>query len=87
MERVKGEITRRFQEQGMPLDAALEKTMLRAFDCEYSIPDETSLYSKDMNIDKIKIQIQMLPDLLSLTIKLIPLKQSTLSLVLELLMT
>ena len=44
METVKGEITRRFQQQGMPLAAALEKTLLRAFDCEYSIPDEISLY-------------------------------------------
>ena len=36
METVKGEITRQFQ-QGMPLAAALEKTLLGAFDCEYSI--------------------------------------------------
>ena len=48
----------------MLLAAALENTLLRAFDCEYSIPDEIYLYSKDVNIDELKIQIQMLPDLL-----------------------
>ena len=48
----------------MLLAAALEKTLLCAFDCEYSIPDEISLYSKDVNIDKLKLQIQMLLDLL-----------------------
>ena len=44
METVKGEITRQFQQQGMLL-TALVKTLLCAFDCEYSIPDEISLYS------------------------------------------
>ena len=48
----------------MLLAASLEKTLLHAFDCEYSIPDEIFLYSKDVKIDKLKIQIQMLPDLL-----------------------
>ena len=33
-------------------------------DFVFSFPEELSIYSKDVNFDRLKIQIQMLPDLL-----------------------
>ena len=66
METVKGEIDKRFhQERGMQIAAVLEKMLLGAFDGKFDLPDEISKYSKDLNVEKLKIQLQMLPDLLN----------------------
>ena len=62
-----GELTKRFQQKrGMPIAAALETLVSKAFseDFVFSFPEELSIYSKDVNFDRLKIQIQMLPDLL-----------------------
>ena len=46
------------------LAATLERTLLHAFANEFELPDDLSIYLKDINLDKLKIQLQMLPDLL-----------------------
>ncbi len=63
LETIKGEINSRFQQaRGMPIAAALEKSLLDAFKENFELPDVIFSYSKDLNISRLKVQ--MLPDLL-----------------------
>ena len=51
----------------MPVAAALESTLLKACNGDGSVedlPNEINLYSKEIDIPRLKIQLQMLPDLL-----------------------
>ncbi len=48
----------------MPIAAALEKSLLDAFKGNFELPDVIFSYYKDLNISRLKVQIQMLPDLL-----------------------
>ncbi len=48
----------------MPIAAALEKSLLDAFKGNFKLPDVIFSYSKDLNISRLKVKIQMLPDLL-----------------------
>ena len=64
---VKGEIINRFlQKRGIPVAATLERILLNTFTSStIDIPEDiTQLYSKDIDIDRLEIQLQMLPDLL-----------------------
>ncbi len=46
----------------MSIAAALEKYLLDAFKGNFELPDVIFSYSKDLNISRLKVQIQMLPD-------------------------
>lgn len=64
-----GELQNRFQQtRGMPVAAVLENTLLNAVNNSEgpftSIPEEINLYSKFIDIEHLKIQLAMLPDLL-----------------------
>ena len=63
-----GELEKRFQQtRGMPVAAALERTLLQACnnrDSILDIPEEIKLYSKEIDVERLKLQLQMLPDLL-----------------------
>lgn len=64
----RGELERRFlQRRGMPVAAALESILIKACNGDGSVedlPSEINLYSKEIDIPRLKIQLQMLPDLL-----------------------
>ena len=66
---VGGELKNRFQqERGMPVAAALEKVLLDAVTTQTSLTDDSlpsvlGMYSKDINIPHLAIQLKMLPDL------------------------
>ena len=50
-----------------PVAAALERTLLQACnDCDsiLDIPEEIKLFSKEIDVEHLKLQLQMLPDLL-----------------------
>ena len=59
----------------MPIAAALEKFLLKAFESDFTFPDEISIYSNDVSFDRLKVQIQMLPDLLKTFNKANPLEE------------
>ena len=51
----------------MSVAAALERTLLQACnDCDsiLDIPEEIKLFSKEIDVERLKLQLQMLPDLL-----------------------
>jgi len=49
----------------MPLAALLEKTLLDAANSSFSaIPNELEIYKQDVNIDRLTVQLKMLPDLI-----------------------
>ena len=55
------------QTQGMPVAAALETLLINAANSssnEDKYPDELEMYSKDLNIERLLIQLKMIPDLL-----------------------
>ncbi len=62
------ELQKRFQQtRGMPIAVALEKTLLKAsndHDSGNDIPEEIQLYSKDVDMKRLRVQLQMLPDLI-----------------------
>ena len=62
---ITAELKRRFQqERGMPIAALLEKTLLDAAKGSFSAwPNELQIYHDDVNIDRLKAQLKMLPDL------------------------
>lgn len=47
----------------MPIAAAIEKTLLNSAN-NGDIPEEVKLYSKEIDIKRLKIQLQMLPELI-----------------------
>ena len=64
-----GELQNRFQQtRGMPIVAVLEKTLLNAINANEgpltNVPEEVNLYSKFIDVEHLKIQLSMLPDLL-----------------------
>jgi len=62
------ELKRRFtQKRGLPIACTLKKVLIGAanrtqVDLE-DLPDELKLYKEEINLEKLKIQLQMLPDL------------------------
>ena len=62
---ISGELKHRFQqERGMPVAAALEKTLLDAAqNCFDALPSEIEMYNKDIDKQRLAIQLKMLPDL------------------------
>ena len=60
------ELKHRFdQTRGMPTAAALEKLLLKAANGDFQgIPEEVDLYEKDVQMDRLAIQLQMLPDMI-----------------------
>ena len=61
------ELDRRFrQKQGLPLIAVMEKTHLDAANSKFSCdpPEDPKIYIGDMDLMRLKIQLQMLPDLI-----------------------
>ena len=67
LDTVGGELKHRFQQdRGMPMAAALEKVLLDATQetlTDDSLPRELEMYSKDINVPNLTIQLKMLPDL------------------------
>ena len=60
IDKVKGEISSRFQQKrGMPVAAALESILLNAFVSDaIDIPEHiVQLYSKDIEFDRLKVQL------------------------------
>ena len=64
---VRGELKRRFQQNGLPVAATIEKLLIQAANATLSdgfdITKELALYAKDVDIPHLKIELQMLPDL------------------------
>lgn len=62
-----GELKRRFQQNGLPVAATVEKLLLEAANATLSdsidIEKELALYAKDVDIPHLKLELQMLPDL------------------------
>ena len=49
----------------MPIAAAIENTLLSSANiADGNVPDEIKLYSKEIDIERLKIQLQMLPELI-----------------------
>ena len=64
----RGELKRRFwQKNGLPVAATIEKLLLEAANAtlsdSFDIAKELALYAKDVDIPHLKIELQMLPDL------------------------
>ena len=62
------ELDRRFQQKrGLPLITVMEKTLLDAANSKFSgdLPEDLKIYNNDMNLMRLKIQLQMLPHLIS----------------------
>ena len=64
----RGELKCRFQqENGLPVAATIERLLLEATNAilseHFDIAKELALYSKDVDIPHLKIELQMLPDL------------------------
>lgn len=63
-----GELKRRFQqENGLPVAATIEKLLLEAAQAtlsdSFDVAKELALYAKDVDIPHLKMELQMLPDL------------------------
>ncbi len=60
------ELKHRFeQSRGMSTAAAIEKVLLTSANGAFpGIPDELNLYEKDIQMDRLEIQLQMLPDMI-----------------------
>ena len=65
MESLPGELTRRFDQKGFCLTSKIEAVILSScIGQACPIPDEVSnLYSKDLNLERLQVQLSMLPDL------------------------
>ena len=64
----------------MPVAAALKGMLLKACNSDRSmedLPNEINLYSKEIDIPRLKIQLQMLPDLLRTYNEKNPIKRVT----------
>ena len=61
-----GELQKRFQQtRGMPVAAAIENTLLNSANSgDGHISEEVKLYSKEIDIERLKIQLQILPELI-----------------------
>lgn len=66
-----GELTRRFDQKFLAAPKALEEVLLTACASQFTITDGISIpeiivntYSQDINIEKLKVQLLMLPDLI-----------------------
>lgn len=68
-----GELERRLlQRRGMTVAAALKSTLVKACNgdgSEEELPSVINLYPKEIDIPQLKIQLQMLPDLLTPTMR------------------
>ena len=66
LDTITAELKHRFQqERGMPIAALLEKTLLDAAKGAFSeYPNELQLYHNDVDIDRLILQLKLLPDLL-----------------------
>ena len=66
LESESGELKNRFQQtRGITIAAAIENTLLcSANNADGHVPDEIKLYSKEIDIEHLKIQLQMLPELI-----------------------
>ena len=60
------ELKRRFQQKrGLPVAAVIEKTMLAAAGGSLEqVPDDFQIYKNDLDLARLQIQLQMLPDLI-----------------------
>ena len=62
-----GELKRRFQQNGLPVAATIEKLLLEAAQAtlsdSFDVAKELALYAKDVDIPHLKMELQMLPDL------------------------
>ena len=65
MESLPGELTRQFDQKGFCLTSKIEAVILNScIGQACQIPDEVStLYSKDLNLERLQVQLSMLPDL------------------------
>ena len=63
---VTNELKRRFQQKrGLPVAAVIEKTMLAAAGGSLEqVPDDFQIYKGDLDLARLHIQLQMLPDLI-----------------------
>ena len=66
-----GELTRRFDQKSLAAPKAIEEVLLTACASQFTSADGFSIpevivntYSQDINIDKLKVQLLMLPDLI-----------------------
>ena len=64
MESLPGELTRRFDQKGFCLTSKIEAVILNScIGQACHLPDEVStLYSKDLNLERLQVQLSMLPD-------------------------
>ena len=65
----RGELKRRFQQKnGLPIAGAIEKVLLQAGNAtptdSFDVAKELALYMKDVDISHLKLELQMLPDLI-----------------------
>ena len=63
---VTNELKRRFQQKrGLPVAAVIEKTMLAAAGGSLEqVPDDFQIYKNDLDLARLQIQLQILPDLI-----------------------
>ena len=63
------ELKRRFQQKrGLPVMSVLEKTLLDSANgkfCALELPEEFDIYNSDLDLSRLKIQLTMLPDLIT----------------------
>ena len=61
------ELKRRLQqEQGMPVAEVIERVLLDAANGTFSgeLPQELQMYKNDIDLTRLKVQLQMMPDLI-----------------------
>jgi len=78
------ELKRRFQqERGMPVAEVIERVLLDAANGTFSgeLPQELQMYKNDIDLTRVKVQLQMMPDLIrtrnQLPTNLVPIKKVT----------
>ena len=68
LECVTGEISRRFQQKDFNIVSTMESVLLNGANgsaTDSPIPTElTDMYSKDINMDRLKVQLAIVPDLI-----------------------
>ena len=66
LETASGELKRQFQQtRGMPVAVAVEQTLLNSANSgDDHIPEDLKMYSKDIDIECLRIQLKMLPELI-----------------------
>ena len=78
------ELKRRFQQEwGMPVAEVIERVLCDAANGTFSgeLPQELQMYKNDIDLTRLKVQLQMMPDLIrtrnQLPTNLVPIKKVT----------